>query len=361
MNIAIFSPAQNTYSETFIQAHKDYLKGTIFYYFGGKGKIRLENRPKLSRIKVSFLRLLGKSSKEINEYFIRKSLKKNKIDVILIEYGTHAYNLLPILKSVDIPTVVHFHGFDAGVKEVIEACDNYKEVFKIAKRVIAVSKVMCQMLLELGCPEEKLVYNVYGPNPRFENVTPGFNKLQFLSVGRFTDKKAPYYTILGFKKVVEDFPDVKLLMAGKGELLDVCKNLVRYFNLQDDVKFLGVINQDEYLGLLEESLAYVQHSITTSSGDMEGTPLSILEASCSGLPIISTFHAGIPDVIIDQKTGLLYQEHDVKGMADGMKLLLKNKNLAKEIGQAGKERVKKHFSMDRHINRLQEILEISTN
>jgi hypothetical protein len=57
---------------------------------------------------------------------------------------------------------------------------------------------MEQMLLEMGCPKNKLIYNVYGPNPEFLKVKPTFRKKQFVAIGRFTDKKAPYYTILAF-------------------------------------------------------------------------------------------------------------------------------------------------------------------
>ena len=65
---------------------------------------------------------------------------------------------------------------------------------------------------------------------------------------------------------------------------------------------------------LKSSTAFAQHSITAENGDMEGTPVGIVEASYAGLPVISTFHAGIPDVINNRETGLLVEEHDVEEM-----------------------------------------------
>src|SRR5690606_18550174 len=125
-------------------------------------------------------------------------------------------------------------------------------------------------------------------------------------------------------------------MAGDGQLLNICKNLVKYLNLQSHVEFPGIITPETYRKYLEESLAFLQHYITTETGDMERTPLAVLEASAAGIPVISTNHAGIPDVIIDGETGLLCKEHDVEGMAQHMITLLDNPEKAKRIGAAGK-------------------------
>lgn len=359
-NIAIFSPNQNPYSETFIQAHKIYLKDKVYYYYGARN-IQLESIPHLStsweRRVLSFKRrLLKKPNSFVRDTIILKSLRKNNIEVVLVEYGTHANNILPLIKKSGIPMVVHFHGFDASIIDVIEKNKSYKDVFEYATKVIAVSKKMEEMLLDLGCPREKIVYNVYGPQPEFLDVTPSFTKKQFIAIGRFTDKKAPYYTIIAFNKVVEKYPDTKLIMAGDGSLLNTCKNLVKYFGIETNVEFPGVITPAKYREFLSHSLGFVQHSITAQNGDMEGTPLAILEASGAGIPVISTKHAGIPDVIIDGKTGLLSEEHDVDGMAANMVSLLANIQFAKELGTAGKVNITENFNLQRHIFGIQKIL-----
>lgn len=360
MNIAIFTPNKNPYSETFIQAHKKYLKDQIFYYYGIK-TIQLEGVSSLSssweRRILNFKRkLLKKPANFIQETIILNSLRKNKIDVVLAEYGNNAHFILPFIKKAGLPLVVHFHGYDASVSIVIKNHDNYKAVFQYASKIVAVSRKMEHMLLEMGCPREKLVYNVYGPQPEFIEVQPKFTKKQFVAIGRFTDKKAPYYTILAFKKAIENHPDAKLIMAGDGQLLNTCKNLVKHLGIEAQVEFPGVITPERYRELLSKSLGFVQHSITAENGDMEGTPLAVLEASAAGLPVISTYHAGIPDVIIDRKTGLLCNEHDVDSMAAYMISLLDNHSFAKELGTAGKMNIQDNFSMERHISALQNVL-----
>jgi len=360
MNIALLSPNQNAYSETFIQAHKNLLKGKVYFYCSGILPTQLEGGVLINSRRLRILDII-KGHFNLNRFSLQEialinSLKKNKIDVVLAEYGDTAQKVFKICNQLNLPLIVHFHGYDASVFEIIKNNNNYEEVFTTASFIVVVSKKMYQDLLNLGCPEQKLVYNVCGPQDEFFNVEPDFSKRQFIAIGRFVDKKAPYYLILSFLKVIEKFPEAKLIMAGEGQLLDTCKNLVNYYKMEANVKFAGVITPKEYREYLEESLAFVQHSVMAKNGNSEGTPVGILEASAAGLAVISTRHAGIPDVIIHGKTGLLVEEHDVDGMAENMIKLLDNTELAKVLGTNGKKHIKDNFTIKRHINVLDELI-----
>ncbi len=361
MNIALLSPNQNAYSETFIQAHKNLLKGKVYFFYSGIVPTKLEGGNLIDsrrlRILYTIKGLFNLNTFSLPEIALLNSFKQNKIDVVLAEYGDTAQKVLKICKQLNLPLIVHFHGYDASVFEVIKRNNNYKVVFEIASYVVVVSKKMYQDLLNLGCPEQKLVYNVCGPKDEFFEVQPNFSKQQFIAIGRFVDKKAPYNLILSFLKVIEKFPGAKLIMAGDGELLNTCKNLVKYYKKEANISFVGVISPEKYREYLKESLAFVQHSVTAENGDSEGTPVCILEASGAGLPVISTKHAGIPDVIINGKTGLLVEEHDVDGMAENMIELLENTEMAKKMGAKGKINIEENFKMDRHINLLDELIE----
>lgn len=358
IKIGLFTPNQNPYSETFVQAHKTGLKDKVFYYYGSgfgtklEGHLPLASKTKLLRLKLT-AKILGKSYDFVKNTIIRDSLKKHNIDVVLVEYGIHAHKVLPIIKMAKLPMVVHFHGFDASVPDAIERCNNYEEVFKYATKVIVVSTLMKQMLIDLGCSKEKIVYTPCGPRPEFANIEPTFTNQQFMAVGRFVDKKAPYYTLMAFKKVVDKYPDAQFKMAGDGPLLNTCENLVRQFKLEHNVQFLGVISSEELKQEFARSMAFVQHSVRASNGDMEGTPVSIMEAGLAGLSVISTKHAGIPDVIIHNETGLLCEEHDLDAMAKHMIQILDNPSLAKELGAKNKERINEHFSLDKHLSEVQ--------
>ncbi|MGN6296272.1 MAG: glycosyltransferase [Ginsengibacter sp.] len=359
--LAIFSPGQNTYSETFIQAHKR-LPFNIKYYYGNTLPYLLEgsNILELSNVeKIKKILFRGMTS---SQKVVMFSLRKQKVDIILAEYGPTAADSLPVIKYLKIPLVVHFHGYDASQRDVIEQYGKkYKEVFDYAFKIIAVSKKMYEDLLSLGCPGEKLVINCYGPDDSFFQVEPEFNNQQFISVGRFVEKKAPLQTINAFKKVISKFPNAKLVMVGDGNLLETSKSTVEKLGLQNNITFPGVLNRKQVQQLFTNSVAFVQHSVVAENGDSEGTPVAILEAQAAGLPVISTYHAGIPDVVINNETGLLVEENDVEGMGNNMIRILKEKNLAEKLGNAGRKRVKENFLMERHLSILEKEIERVTS
>jgi glycosyltransferase involved in cell wall biosynthesis len=288
------------------------------------------------------------------------SLRKEKVDIILAEYGPTAADSLPVIKHLKIPLIVHFHGYDASQKDIIEQYGKkYKEVFDYAFKVIVVSKKMYKDVANLGCPERKLVLNSYGPDDSFFKIKAGFNNQQFVSVGRFVEKKAPLHTINAFKKVNKEFPNAKLVMAGDGNLLETSKSTVEKLGLQNNITFPGILNRKQVQQLFTDSVAFVQHSVVAENGDSEGTPVAILEAQAAGLPVISTYHAGIPDVVINNETGLLVEENDVEGMGNNMIRILHEENLAEQLGNAGRERVKESFTMYRHLQILEKEIESS--
>lgn len=354
MNIALCSPNRNAYSETFIQAHKERLNGNIFYYYGGKLPENLESGVVINSRKKRILDII-KGHYQLNDFTLSEqalisSFKKNEIDLVFAEYGGTGEKVLAVSKELNLPLIVHFHGYDATQNDEIKSNKNYKGIFEYASYIIAVSKKMESQLLDLGCPKEKLVYNVYGPNEDFLDVKRKSIKPQFIAAGRFVDKKAPYYLILTFLAVIKEFPDAKLIIAGEGKLWNTCKNLVAFYGLQDHIELPGIISRSQFQEYLSQSLAFVQHSIMAQNGDSEGTPLVILEAGAAGVPVVSTKHAGIPDVVINEETGFLVEEHDVEGMAEKMLLLLQNKELVVKMGNNAKERIKAHFSLQRHID-----------
>ncbi|MCB7481325.1 glycosyltransferase [Christiangramia sediminis] len=360
INTAIISPSQNAYSETFIQAHKR-LEGNIFYYYGDKSFLHLEgegplpNMPKTTILKVK-RKLFKKPYSYLQEQLLIKSFKKNNIQVVLAEYGVTAAIHLPAIKQLNLPLIVHFHGYDASRKDIIKRYNNYKEVFDYSSYIIVVSKKMHDDILNMGCREEKIIYNPCGPHDKFLDISPKFTNQQFISVGRFVDKKAPYYTLLAFSKILNNYPEAKLVMAGDGVLINTCKNIAQYLGMESSVSFPGIITPENYRKYLENSLAFLQHSITAENGDSEGTPVAILEASGAGLPVISTIHAGIPDIIINGTTGLLVKEHDVDSMAQKMKVLLDNLELAKEMGRKGKKNVYENYSIEKHLEKINHLI-----
>ena len=76
----------------------------------------------------------------------------------------------------------------------------------------------------------------------------------------------------------------------------------------------------------------------------------------SGLPVVSTRHAGIPEVVLDGTTGLLVEEGDVAGLAQALALMCCDPQLAKQLGLAGRARVMSHFTVDHHVKTVADVL-----
>ena len=373
-NILIVSPAKIGLTETFIRAHIDQLYGNVFYLYGWDLDFKTQADVSLKELykpKSSFLtklksllphyiyfRLLQKSKKNYTKQaLIKRYIKEHHIDVVLAEYGTAGSYIAPVCKSLDIPLLVHFHGFDASRKDILNNFKKgYQLMFSYAKKIIVVSNAMKQALIRQGCPKTKLLINTCGPHSDYLNIKPDNNSNSIISVGRHTYKKAPYLTILAFQKVLIKHPQLKLKMIGDGELFDVSKNLVKSLGLENNIILLGGLDRQEIIKHLKSAFLFVQHSLVASNGDSEGTPVGIIEAMAAGLPVVSTLHAGIPDVVIENKTGFLVDEGDIDTMASYMLKLVENRDLAKTFGINGRSIILEQYTMARHIKILNKLI-----
>ncbi|MBU3926644.1 MAG: glycosyltransferase, partial [Bacteroidetes bacterium] len=85
-------------------------------------------------------------------------------------------------------------------------------------------------------------------------------------------------------------------------------------------------------------------SVTLDNGEKEGTPVVLMEAQACGKPCISTFHAGIPEVVVHNETGLLVKEKSVSELVDTMALFINNNALVFEMGDKAHKHVRLNFN-----------------
>ena len=261
--------------------------------------------------------------------------------------------MVDICKDNNIKLIPHFHGFDAYEYNILKKFQNrYQKVFEYSSYLIAVSKAMKKQLIKLGAPEDKIIVNPCAPNDNFYNVKPDYSSNKVITSGRFVDKKAPYLAVLAFAGAKKQSPELELVMIGDGPLMNTTMNLIKYLGLSDSIHLKGELKRQEIIKEMNGAFCYVQHSITAKNGDSEGTPVAIMEAGAAGLPIVSTRHAGIPDVAIEGKSEILVDEQDVKGMTDGIIQLAKDRDLAKSMGENGRIYTKQHLSMEKYIDTL---------
>lgn len=289
---------------------------------------------------------------------LTQHLRRMRVGVVLAEYGPTGVAIREACVAARIPMVVHFHGYDAYKHTVLtDHRRTYRQLFADATAIVAVSRHMQSQLIRLGAPSDKVMYNPYGIDvDQFRGTRPDLNPGVFLAVGRFVEKKAPDLTIRAFAAVAQKHSGARLVMIGDGPLTNCCKEIAASQGLSDRIDFTGPLCHEEVARHMASARCLVQHSVTPASGDREGTPLAILEAMASGLPVVATRHGGIIDVVKEGRTGFLVDEGDVRAMASAMTRLLVSTGLAAELGRAGREFLLREHTIEKRIGALEEIL-----
>jgi glycosyltransferase involved in cell wall biosynthesis len=366
MRICITRANKNAYSETFI---RDQIEGLSRYtevdtVYSGWMPEKSEDGKRLNTwlfwvCQKVIKKMSGKRVNYFSNYGLMRFLRTHKSEVVLANYGVAGACVFPACRKLNLPLVVHFHGFDATHREtLLRYGKQYRQMFRYASAVIAVSNEMKNRLIALGALPDRLYLNPYGIDTNiFPLCHPADNPPNFVSVGRFTPKKAPDLVIRAFHEVVLRYPEAHLTMVGGEDgLLSRCKSLAKELSLEKNIDFPGVLDRQQVSAVLSRARAFVQHSVTAADGDMEGTPVAVLEASTSGLPVVATKHGGIMDAVVDGETGFLVEEHDVKAMAEYMIKLIEYPALAREMGMKGRHHMEANYALERQISRLYGIL-----
>lgn len=366
-NLCIIKPNKDAFSETFIQEHINRLHGNKKVLYGGsfpvydhEGKYLIKSRLGI----ISYLiqkRLFKKQDIPVRTNALVNYLKAEKIDVVFAEYGTVGAMVTQACKQANVPLVIHYHGADVHHRATVaKYLPWYKKAFEYASAFIAVSGDMVEELQKLGAPADKIYHASCGiDTDRFPLLDISGSKINFLSVGRFVEKKSPQSVVNAFKLVIEKFADARLNMVGQGPLFQDTKKLIADMGLTGYITLTGVLKTEQIKELMKLSRAFVQHSVTAQNGDGEGTPVTILEASSSGLPVVSTRHAGIKEAVIDGVTGYLDEEHDIAAMANSMIKLAESPQLAVTMGKAGRKHMIANYDINKRIALLDTIIKNS--
>ena len=364
--LCVISPRRDVYSQTFVRAHRERLPANIkSLYIPDYESFSTDDGPLLkpvmaARLKRAIVRKMAKLDRsDFERRAVQQFLVRNKVDAVLAEFGSASTLILDACKGIQMPLIAHFHGHDAFRRTELENFGpRYPELFRYASAIIAVSRDMQCKLIKLGAPETKLHLNPYGVDPSlFYGSDPLNSPPTFVAVGRFVNIKAPHLTLLAFREVLAEVPEARLVMIGDGPLWDACYQMVRSFGISGSVELQGIRSHSEVAAVMQRARAFVQHSVTANDGDSEGAPNAVLEAGASGLPVVSTRHAGIKEAVIEMKTGLLVDERDTSGMAQHMIRLAKDSALAASLGKAAREWISAEYSMDKSIGNLWSIIE----
>lgn len=281
-------------------------------------------------------------------YFI----KKYQIQIAHFHYGTDCGVFLPFTKRLTIPSVVSFYGYDCSSfpKYLLGYGKKYliNRVFKRVTKVLAMSPDMKKDLMAAGCPEDKIIVHYHGVDCKkfFLPKTQFADKeiITILNLCSLVPTKGQLILLKSIAEIISrGVTNFRLRIVGTGELENELKAYVKQKNLSGYVQFIGAIpyGGNEMIREYHGADIFVHPSVVDPQGNKEGIPGAIVEAMSAGLPVISTYHAGIPYIIIHNKTGFLVKEHDVVALSEALIKMIKNPELRKTIGLAGQ-----HYAMD---------------
>lgn len=302
------------------------------------------------KLAVRLARRIGRSVEAMRAREIEKFLHQHGVNMALGEYLDQSLEYVPIFEKMGIPYVVQAHGYDVSAKLREPGMPERIQVYKSAKAILTRSEFHRRRLIELGLPKDKIHVNFGGvkvpPNPPARGATAG---KRLLAIGVIVPKKGPMYLLEAFRRAAKVDPDITLDYVGGGQLYPAVLQQVRAAGLTDRVKLHGFASEAKKQELIERCGVFVQHSITNQdTGDEEGLPAAIQEAMAHGMAVVSTRHAGIPEAVVENETGLLVDEGDVEAMAQAF---VDIGALAEKFGMRGyQEAVSKHawsFERDR--------------
>jgi len=263
----------------------------------------------------------------------------------------------------NIPIITSFYGMDVSkLGKIPYWHKRFTELFQRGKLFLAEGNHLKKQLIELGCPHEKIIVQHLGvavdAYPKKKNYTSDDSRITVLQVASFREKKGIIYSLQAVAEAVKLNKNIIFKIIGDGDIKTktAYNSLVEQIQIKAHVEFLGIKSHAEMIKEMTAADMFIHPSVTALDGDNEGgAPVCIIEASAIGLPIVSTFHADIPEVVLNDKTGFLSAEKNVDGLARSILTLADDHKLREIFGTAGIAHIREHYNLQVQIKKLEEI------
>lgn len=286
-----------------------------------------------------------------NYPFFVEQARKHKPDVIHAHFGNIGYKAIPLSKKLGVPLVTTFYGYEASSLAKKKKYQNrFRELFQKGNLFLAEGNYLRNTLIELGCPQEKAKVFHLGVEvenyPFRERTIDESKPIKLLFAARLTEKKGAVYALKAFYEAKKKIPQLKLKMIGNGPDKELVNETISKLSLENDIEMQGYITYKDFIKELIDADIFIQPSVTASDGNTEGgSPVSLIDAQATGIPIISSFHADIPEVVIHKKTGLLAPERDYMTLAENIITLVETPGLMTEYGRQGRAHIEENYNV----------------
>ncbi len=285
-----------------------------------------------------------------------ETLRANSVQLLHIHFLVDARFLLPVIRGSRLPTIVSAYGYDVSsfpAKLFGVGLRYLRPLFFENITFLAMSEDMKRDMLAIGCPASKIKVHYYGTDAdRFLNPERVYDEKNFYRIlisGHLVATKG-HHTVLDALKILRDDNTnsavFQLVIVGDGPMMESLRSRVHALGLDDVVVFRGhVAHESKDLDDVYKNADLFALPSLTVDGEKEGIPGTLIEAMASGLPVVSTRHAGIPEVVTDNVNGILVEEGDAAGVAAALQRLAGDPSLRRRFGHAAMVKATKDLSL----------------
>jgi colanic acid/amylovoran biosynthesis glycosyltransferase len=284
----------------------------------------------------------------LNYEKIKSAVEELNPDIVHFQWGNLGEDILSKIEF-SVPVVVSFHSYITPQTWKVSN-KGFDSVFKKADVILPISDYIKRGLISMGCNHSKIIVHHMGVDTNLFpfSLKVAKEKVEILSVGSFIEKKGFQDAFKAIGQLpVDILKKVQYKIIGDGPMKEEYLEIINQLNIKNNVEFLGKLTQDSVAIEFQKADIYLHPSVISSEGDDEGIPTVIMEAQSCGLPIVSTLHTGIPELVDSGVSGLLSTEHDIKTIRDNILKLIMNENLRVKMGSAGRKKVLKEFDADK--------------
>jgi colanic acid/amylovoran biosynthesis glycosyltransferase len=288
--------------------------------------------------------------------FVVVQARRKKAQILHSHFGNVGWANIGAARRVGLKHVVTFYGLDVNHLPVKIPLwrQRYRQLFAHVDCILCEGSFMARSVVNLGCPEHKVRVHHLGVDLRKIEFKPrrwtAGQSFRVLLAASFREKKGIPCALEALGRLRPEVP-LEITLIGEADETErsqlekkKIKRTIARCGLRTNIRILGYQSHSALMAQAYNHHIFLSPSVTSSDGDTEGgAPVSIIEMAASGMPVVSTFHCDIPEVIESGKSGLLAEERNVDGLVQHLRWLIRHHGQWTSMLEAARRRMENEY------------------